>query len=129
MAQVKKLILDGVRDHVVSHIAAKGTDKEMWDTLSTLYQGTSERKLYLEEKLRCTRMQKGEHINPYPTRIQENRDQWSTIGAAPQATKLVRLALNSVSEEWEVFVQSILDRDTLPKWDRMWVNLQQEELR
>lgn len=28
-----------------------------------------------------------------------------------------------------MFVQSILGRDTLPSWDRMWSELQQEELR
>lgn len=33
MVQAKRLILYGVWDH----IAAKGTTKEMWDALSTLY--------------------------------------------------------------------------------------------
>jgi len=42
MARAKRLILDGVRDHVVSHIASKGNEKEMWDALSILYQGSSE---------------------------------------------------------------------------------------
>lgn len=42
MARAKHLILDGVRDHVVSHIPGKDTAKEMWDALSALYQGTSE---------------------------------------------------------------------------------------
>ena len=28
-----------------------------------------------------------------------------------------------------MFVQRILGRDTLPGWDRMWADLQQEELR
>ena len=32
---------DGVKDHVVQHIAEKETAKEMWDTLKTLYQHTS----------------------------------------------------------------------------------------
>jgi len=41
----------------------------------------------------------------------------------------VKLALNNVSEEWKVFFQSVLVRDKLPKWDSMWSNLQQEELR
>ena len=72
MVQVKRLILDGVRDHVVSHIVAKGMTKEMWNTLSMLYQGTSkQRKMYLEEKLRLIQMQKGEGIDPFLTRIQE----------------------------------------------------------
>jgi len=42
---------------------------------------------------------------------------------------MVRLALNSISEEWQVFVQSILGRATLLNWDEMWVALKQEELR
>jgi len=41
MARVKCMILDGVKDHVIPHIAEKNTTKEMWDTLNTLYQGTS----------------------------------------------------------------------------------------
>ena len=42
MAKAKQLILDGVRDHIVSHISAKRTSKEMWDGLDNLYQGYSE---------------------------------------------------------------------------------------
>ena len=37
MARAKCIILDGVKDHVVQHIAKKETAKEMWDTLKTLY--------------------------------------------------------------------------------------------
>lgn len=48
MARAKRLILDGVHDHIVSHIAGKGAAREMWETLTTLYQGNSERrKMYL----------------------------------------------------------------------------------
>lgn len=86
-------------------------------------------KMFLEEKLRCIKMHNGEGIDPFHTKIQEVRDQLSVVGAAPQPTELVRLALNSVSEEWHVFFQSIMGRDRLPDWDRMWADLQQEELR
>lgn len=47
----------------------------------------------------------------------------------PQLTELVRLALNNISEDWQVFVQSILGKDKFPDWDQMWVDLQQEEMR
>ena len=57
MAKAKRMILDGVKDHVVCHVASRGTTKEMWDALATLYQGSSEqRKMYLEQKLRSTQM-------------------------------------------------------------------------
>ena len=51
IVKAKHLILDGVRDHVLCHIAGKGTAKEMWDALEMLYQGSSEQqKMYLQEK-------------------------------------------------------------------------------
>ena len=37
MAKTKRLILDGVKDHIVSHISNKETTKEMWDALAMLY--------------------------------------------------------------------------------------------
>ena len=42
MAKAKRMTLDGVKDHVVCHVASKATNKEMWDSLATLYQGYSE---------------------------------------------------------------------------------------
>jgi len=96
MARAKRLILDGVWDHIVSHLANKGTSREITVALSTLYQGTSEQwKMFLEENLRCIRMQKGEHIDPFLTRIQKVRDQLAVVGAAPQPSKLVQLALTT----------------------------------
>ena len=64
--------------------------------------------------MRSTRMQKGERIDPILTKLQEVRDQLETVGLAPQAMEMVRLALNNVLEEWKAFVQSILGRERLP---------------
>ena len=64
MARAKRSILDGVKDHIVPHIAAKTTAREMWVGLEKLYQGSSEqRKMYLEEKMRNIRMKKGERFD------------------------------------------------------------------
>ena len=82
ITRAKRLILDRVMDHIVSHIYEKGTVGEMWKTLSTLYQGTSEQqKMYLEEKLRCIKMQNGEGIDPFLTRIQGLRPACSFWGS------------------------------------------------
>jgi len=42
---------------------------------------------------------------------------------------MVRTALNTVSEDSEVFVQSILGRTSLPDWEELWAALRQEEIR
>ena len=120
MAKAKCIILDGVKDHVVQHIAEKEMVKEMWDTLKTLYQHTSvQRKMLLENQLRSYQKQKGERINHFLYRLKEIQDQLTSIGSTPDQELMVRTALNAVSEEWETFVQSILGRDTLPGWEEM----------
>ena len=42
MEKCKRLILYGVKDHIVSHLVGKNTSKEMWEDLSLLYEGISE---------------------------------------------------------------------------------------
>ena len=47
------MILDRVKDHVIPHIAEKDTAREMWEALTTLYEGTSVQwKMLLESQLR-----------------------------------------------------------------------------
>lgn len=38
MARAKSIILDEVKDHIVSHIAKKDMANEMWEALNKLYQ-------------------------------------------------------------------------------------------
>lgn len=111
MAKAKCIILDGVKDHVILHIVEKNTAKEMWDTLTTLYQGTSvQRKMLLENQLQSYQMQKGEQIDLYLSRLEDIRDQLTSRGATPDQEFMVRTALNAISEDWDTFVQSILGR-------------------
>lgn len=115
MAKAKRMILDGVKDHVVCHVASRGAAKEIWDALATLYQGSSEQqKMYLEKKLRSAQTQKGEHVDPFLMKLKETCDELSAAGYTPRDLELVRLALNFVSDEWQLFVQRILGRATLP---------------
>lgn len=101
----------------------------MWEALTMLYKGSSEQqKMYLKQKMRSTQMQKGECIDPFLTKLQEIRDSLAVVGSTPQPTNMVGLTLNFVSEEWKVFVQSILGRERLPDWEGMWAALQWEEM-
>ena len=74
-------------------------------------------------------MQKGEGVNSYLQRLQDTKVQLAVVGSTPQSTAIVRTTLNGVSDEWQVFIQSILGRERLPSWEEMWATLQQEELR
>lgn len=74
------MILNGVKDHIVPHIAKKGTTKKMWHAIVKLYQDPSKnKKLILKEKLRTIKQEKGENMTSYLTRVWSIKDELATI--------------------------------------------------
>ena len=64
------IIMDGVKDHIVPHLSGKKTTADMWKYLESLYQSKSKnRKMVLQERMRNTKMAKGEGVVPYLTRL------------------------------------------------------------
>ena len=67
--------MDGVKDHIVPHIADNKMAQEMWKSLIILYDGKSiQRRMLLENQLRSFIMTKGEEIEPFLFRLQAIRD-------------------------------------------------------
>ena len=62
-------------------------------------------------------------------RLKEIQDQLTSIGATRDPELMLRTTLNAVSEDWEVFIQSILGMATLPNWEETWAALCQEEIK
>ena len=126
----KRLIMDGIKDHIVPHVAEKKTTKEMWKALVSLYEEKSfQRKMLLETQMRSLMMTKGEDMEHFLFRLSSIRDQLTTTGAMVDDAVIVRTAFNAVTDEWETFFQSILGRADLLDWDSLWSILRQEELR
>ena len=70
------ITMDGVKDYIVPHLFGKMTTTEMWTTLESLYQSKNEnRKKVLQERMRSTKMAKGEGVVPYITRLTQIRDE------------------------------------------------------
>ena len=67
--------MDGVRDHVVPHIAEKKTTNAMWKALTSLYEGKSvQRNMLLETQMWSFMMTKGEDMEHFLFRLQSIRD-------------------------------------------------------
>ena len=59
----KRLILDGIKDHVIPHVRGKRYSHEMWTALTNLYQSTNEnRKMVLREKLKAIKIAKTDGV-------------------------------------------------------------------
>jgi hypothetical protein len=128
-AKAQRLILDGVKDHLIPHLAEKKTTYEMWETLKNLYEAKNEnQKMALKEKLHDTKMGKGESVASYLTWVAQVKDELVAVGEVISNSELVRIALKGFTKEWEVFMKCVVGREHLPYWSRLWDNFTQEEI-
>jgi hypothetical protein len=64
--RAQRIIADSIKDHLISYVSSKKTPKEMFDSLSKLYEGKNiNRKMNLRSQLKNTKIQKGEMIQEY----------------------------------------------------------------
>ena len=97
----KRLILDGIKDHVIPHVRGKRLAHEMWTTLTNLYQSTNEnKKMVLREKLNT------DSATEYLTKITNVRDALIAVGEVIPPPELVQIA------------DGICARETIPTWER-----------
>ena len=67
-AKAQRLILNGIRNHLIPHVSEKKTAYEMWTTLKGLYEAKNENRIMaLKEKLQGTKMAKGEGVASFLT--------------------------------------------------------------
>jgi hypothetical protein len=112
-ARAQRIILDGVKHHLIPHLAEKLTAKEMWDALINLYEN---RKMALRDKLHSTRMAKGESVASYLTELRQVKDELAAVGEIIPDLKLVRIPIKGFTKEWDVFVKCVVGREKLPDW-------------
>jgi hypothetical protein len=74
--KAKRIIVDSIKDHLVPQVSLKKTRKEMFDSLTRLYEGKNINwNMNLRTQLKNTRMQKGEAIQEYFSRISQFNEQ------------------------------------------------------
>jgi hypothetical protein len=94
----KRIIADSIKDHLIPYVSSKKTPKEMFDALTRLYEGKNiNRKMNLRTQLKNTRMQKGEMIQEYFSRISEFKEQLEAIGDTIDEDELIMTALNGLT--------------------------------
>jgi hypothetical protein len=68
--KAKRIILDDIKDHLISHLMGKENVYEIWESLMKLYHITNEnRKTVLREKLKSIKMTKAKNVVTYLTML------------------------------------------------------------
>jgi hypothetical protein len=127
--KARRILVDGVMDHIIPHLSGKKIAREMWEALVKIYQYDNQsRKMLLREKLSSTKMAKGELVVTYLTKFTQIRDELAAVVETIVETELVRTTLNGFTKQWDVFVRGVVAREKLHDWDRLWDDFTQEEL-
>ena len=85
--------------------------------------------LTLRNQLLNMKMTKSENIVSYFMRITELWDKLKSSGDNIEEKDLVMTTLNGISPSWESFIQIISGRTKFPKFDKLWADCTQEEMR
>ena len=123
-AKTRRILLEGVKDHILSIIHGKSTPFLMWKALTDLFQSRSDqRKLALKDKLRQIKMEKGDSIPKYLTKFFHCKDELGNVGVTIDEEYLVSLALLGLPKSWHSYEDSVNGREKLPGWERLWSDL------
>ena len=129
-AKTRRILLEGVKDHIVSILHGKATPFLMWKALTEFFQRISDqRKLALKDKLRKIKMEKGDSILKYLTKFVHCKDDLGSVGVTVDEEDLVSLAVLGLPKSWHSYEDSINRWEKLPRWERLWSDLVQEEIR
>ena len=125
-----RIIVDSIKDHLIPRVSSKKTPKQMYDALSSMYEGRNiNRNMNLKAQLKGTKMRKGESIQDYLTRVSQIKENISTIGDTLNEDGLVMNSLNGLARPWDPFIQTLCAIKESMKFDIVWEECIQEEAR
>jgi hypothetical protein len=92
-AKAQRIILYGLKDHLIPHLAEKKNAKEMCDALKNLFEVKNEnQKMALKAKLHDTKMGKEESVSSYLTWVAQLKYEMEVVGEVITDSELVRIA-------------------------------------
>ena len=118
VAKTRRILLEGVKDHIVSNLNEKATPFSMWKALKDFFQSSSDqRKLALKVKLRKIKMEKGDIIPKYLMKFVHCRAELGSVGITVDDEDLAVLALLGLSKSFHSYEDSFDGREKLPGWE------------
>ena len=130
IAKCRRILLEGVKDHIVSSLHGNSSPLLMWKALIDLFQSKrDQRKSALKDKLRNIKMEKGDSMPKYLTKLIQCRDELGSVGVIVDDKDLVSLALLGLSKSWHSYHDFFSGQGKFPRWEQLWSDLVQEEIR
>ena len=130
VAKARRILLEGVWYYIVSSIHGKETPYAMWKALKNIFQRNSDqKKLELKDKLKKIKMEKGNPIQKYLTKLTQCWDELGSVGITVADDDLVSLEILGLPKNSHSYQDFMNGREKLPDWERLWSDLVKEEFR
>jgi hypothetical protein len=127
-AKAKQIIFDSVKDSIMPPMTSLMSVKDYIDTLVNLYgKHAPSQKTTLKHKLKYLKMEKGESIASFCSRIAQIRDHLLVTGLTVDDADLVQAIFDGLPSSWETFLSNVSGREIQPTFERLWHDCLQEE--
>ena len=104
IAKTRRIMLEGVKYHIVSSLHGKATPFAISKALTYLFQSSNDhRKLALKDKLKKIKMEKNNTIPIYLKKFVLCRDELGSVGVSVADDDLVSLALLGLPKSWHSY--------------------------
>ena len=91
----KIIIADSIQDHFIPQVSSKNTLKEMFDTLTNLFEGKNiNRRMTLRNQLKGVKIQKTKSMQSYFSRVSHIKEQLEAIGDMVEEEEAAMTTLN-----------------------------------
>jgi hypothetical protein len=110
--KAKKIIFESIKESIMTAMTSLMTVKECMDTLVNLYEKQApSQKRKLKHKLKYLKMEKGESVASFCSRISQIRDQLLVTGVIVDDDYLVQAIFDGLPSSWETFLSSVIGRE------------------
>ena len=81
MIKFSRIIANSIKDHLIPRVSSKNTPKEMFDVLTSLFEGKNiNRRMTLRNQLKDVKIQKAKTMQSYFLRVSHIKEQLESIG-------------------------------------------------
>jgi hypothetical protein len=123
MITAKRIIADSIKDHLIPQVSSKNTPKDIFDSLTKMYERNNiNQKMNLRTQHKNTKMQKGETVQEYFSRVSQFKELLEAIGDNLDEDELIMTTLNGLTRPWDAFIQTICARKEKLQFDNLWTH-------
>jgi hypothetical protein len=120
-SKAKRIIFDSVKTSIMSAMTLLKTAKDCMDTLVNSYEKHApSQNRTLKHKLKYLKMEKGESMESFCSRIAQIGDHLLVIGVTVDDDDLLWAIFYGLPSSWETFLSSVSGREIQPMFERLW---------